>query len=122
MDSSAEDCVMDFITWKELLLSIIAIVGVFLAVSGAMAIMAAELTEEGRWFSLGVLIPLAIVLLSTFFEAGWRWPFLAVAGVVALTIPWVLAARRRASCLKPVAGGSGLVVLGSLILAVVLNV
>lgn len=104
--------IMDFITVPELFLSLGAVASVFVAVAGLMILIATELTEEGRWFFPGVVVPLVLLTAGLFFPG---WPRLLCqcgAGLVALGVPGCMAWRRPGDCLRAVATGTGLLMGG----------
>jgi hypothetical protein len=108
---------MDFITVPELFLSLGAVASVFVAVAGLMILIATELTEDGRWFFCGVVVPLLLLGAGLFFPG---WPRLVCqvgAGLVALGVPGWLAWRRPGDCLQPVMTGAGLLMGGGLALS-----
>jgi len=116
------DSIMDFITVPELFLSLGAVIAVFVAIVGLMILVATELTEEGRWFLPGVVIPL-ILLTIALFVPGWPRVLCQIAaGVVALAVPGWLAWRRPADCLRSVMTGGGLLVGGGALLTFLLMV
>jgi hypothetical protein len=108
---------MDFITVPELFLSLGAVAAVFVAVAGLMILIATELTEEGRWFLPGVVVPL-LLLGAGLFLPGWPRVLCQVAaGLVALGVPGWLAWKRPGDCLQPVLTGAGLLIGGGLVLS-----
>ncbi len=105
---------MDFITWPELFLSVIAVISVFVGLSGVMLVVATQLAEEGPWFPLGVLVPIAFAFLGFLIGGAGLVALAVVAGLVALASPVKLAVDRRIDCLPAIATGLGLCAIGAI--------
>ncbi|MEM1295487.1 MAG: hypothetical protein AAGH89_08975 [Verrucomicrobiota bacterium] len=105
---------MDFITWTELLISIIAVCSVFIGLSGAMLMVATQLAEDGPWFKIGVLAPLGIAVLGFLIGGAVQMVFVLVALVVAIASPVRLAIIRRVDCLPAIATGLTLFLVGGI--------
>tara|TARA_R110002096_G_scaffold215310_9_gene403102 strand:- start:9982 stop:10344 length:363 start_codon:yes stop_codon:yes gene_type:complete len=103
---------MDFITWPELLLSIVAVLSVFLGLSGAMLMVATQLAEDGPWFRVGVLTPLGIGIVGFLIGGAAQLLFVGIALAVAIASPVRLAMLRRVDCLPAIATGLGLFLVG----------
>jgi len=116
------DSIMDFITVPELFLSLGAVIAVFVAIVGLMILVATELTEEGRWFFPGVVIPLILLGIALFIPGWPRVLCQIVAGAVALGVPGLLAWKRPGDCLRTVLTGGGLLVSGGALLTGLLMV
>lgn len=108
---------MDFISWPELGMSLVALVAVFVAVTGLMMVVATELTEEGRWFLPGTIVPGLLLVSMLFLPRIWGLTLGGLAAGLALAVPWFLVAQRRAECLRPVLAGQLMALIGGGIVA-----
>lgn len=108
---------MDFISWPELGLSFVALAAVFVAVTGLMMVVATELTEEGRWFVPGTVVPALLFVTLLFLPKVWALVVGGLAAGLALAVPWFLVAQRRAECFRPVLAGQLMVLIGGGIVA-----
>lgn len=113
---------MDFISWPELGLSFVAMVAVFLAVTGLMMVVATELTEEGRWFLMGTVLPAMLLVSTLFLPGGWKWAVAGLALFAALVVPWFLVWQRREECFRPILAGQLLLVVGGGVVAGLIRV
>jgi hypothetical protein len=113
---------MDFISWPELGMSFVAVVAVFIAVTGLMMIVATELTEEGRWFSMGPVLPGFLLLVALFLTRPWSWAVMGIGLAIALFVPWVLVRQRKEECLRPIVTGQLMLLLGGGVVAVLIRI
>ncbi len=105
---------MDFITWPELFLSIIAVLSVFIGLSGLMLMIATQLAEDGLWFPIGVLAPLGIAFTGMLVGGVVAGVMACIALLLALGSPIKLAIDRRIDCLPAIAAGLGLLAIGGI--------
>ena len=112
---------MDFISFPELFLALGAVIAVFTTIIGLMILVATELTEEGRWFLLGFVVPLGLVLLGLVSGGGFGAFLMVTALLLAIGVPWVLAVQRREDCFRTVLAGNLLFVVGGLLLVGLLS-
>lgn len=105
---------MDFITWPELLIAIVAVGSVFIGLSGLMIMVATQLAEDGPWFKVGVLAPIAVGVVGFLIGGSALVVCLLVALVIAIASPIRLAILRKVDCLPAVVTGLSLFLVGGL--------
>lgn len=103
-------------------MSVLAVVAVFIAVSGLMMLVATELTEEGRWFGWGTVLPAILLGAALILPGSWDWIVGGVALLIALAVPWLLVWQRKDECLRPVLAGQLMLVLGGGVVAALIRI
>ena len=114
---------IDFISLPELGLGILAVLAVFVGLSGFMLVVATELAEEGSWFWAGAGGPVALLIISYFLRNTPIYLPLNILAILAIIgVPIFLAIRRPRDSKRTVVTGLSLFLGGGLVVAMALSI
>ena len=103
-------------------MSLVAVVAVFIAVTGLMMVVATELTEEGRWFTTGTVLPGIFLIAAAFIPRPWSLGLLSLGLLMALSVPWFLAGQRKEECFRPILTWQLMLLAGSGVVAALIRI